>query len=127
MASVVVKTRKLTRNKLATFLSNQELIKAFENLTEDVSTTIPGAMDGNTGATESAQETADLALALANAAQAIAAQAVLTAATVLNDGPPPVPFVSEPVDDITAQLAALREEVAALRNLINDRFTGPTP
>lgn len=36
-----IKTKRLTRQKLAEFLPNQEAIKAFENLQEDVMETIP--------------------------------------------------------------------------------------
>lgn len=43
-----VKTKKLTRDKLAKFLPNHESIKAFEDVTEDVSTTIPDAIEGMT-------------------------------------------------------------------------------
>lgn len=38
---LTVRTQKLTRDKLASFLPNHELIKALENLTADVSVTIP--------------------------------------------------------------------------------------
>lgn len=39
-----VKTRGLTRDKLATFLKSHELIKAFEDLSQDVSEVIPDAI-----------------------------------------------------------------------------------
>lgn len=39
-----VKSRRITRDKLATFLGSHELIKAFENLIEDVVVTIPEAV-----------------------------------------------------------------------------------
>lgn len=41
-----VKTRSLTRNKLATFLNSHELIKAFEDMSQDVSEVIPDAIAG---------------------------------------------------------------------------------
>lgn len=40
-----VSTRPLTRDKLAQFLKSHELIKAFENLTADVSAALPEAID----------------------------------------------------------------------------------
>jgi hypothetical protein len=43
MVSVPVKTKAVTRDKLAQFLQNHELIKLFENLAQDVSTTLPTA------------------------------------------------------------------------------------
>lgn len=42
----IVKTRRLTRDKLSTFLKSLEMIKAFENLTSDVGTTLPDAIEG---------------------------------------------------------------------------------
>ncbi len=42
----LVKTRPITREKLATFLPTHELIKAFENLSADVSETLPDAIEG---------------------------------------------------------------------------------
>lgn len=41
-----VKTRRLTREKLAKFLPNHETIKAFENITEDLADTLPDAISG---------------------------------------------------------------------------------
>lgn len=43
-----VKTRRITRDKLAQFLPTHELIKAFEDLSADVSQTLPDAIDGAT-------------------------------------------------------------------------------
>lgn len=43
-----VKTQRLTRDKLAQFLPTHELIKAFENLSADVSETLPDAIEGAT-------------------------------------------------------------------------------
>ena len=40
----IVKTRRITRDKLAQFLPSHELIKAFEDMSSDVSTTIPDAI-----------------------------------------------------------------------------------
>lgn len=43
-----VKTKKLTRDKLAKFLPNHESIKAFEDVVSDVSETLPDAIGGLT-------------------------------------------------------------------------------
>lgn len=40
-----VKTRLITRDKLAQFLPSHELIKAFENMSQDVAETIPDAIE----------------------------------------------------------------------------------
>lgn len=48
-----VKTRPITRDKLATFLRSAELIKAFENMTNDVSETLPDAIAGINGSQDS--------------------------------------------------------------------------
>lgn len=40
----VVKTSGLTRKKLATFLNSHDLIKTFENMTTDITTTLPDAI-----------------------------------------------------------------------------------
>jgi hypothetical protein len=44
----VVRTRLITRDKLAQFLPSHELIKAFEDLASDVSKTLPDAIEGTT-------------------------------------------------------------------------------
>lgn len=72
MADMLLKTRRLTRDKLASFLGNQELIKAFENLQEDVASTLPDA------AVSAAQAAAN-AMIVARTALAYAAQAMLMA------------------------------------------------
>lgn len=40
-SSIPIKTRRLTRDKIAAILKSQELIKAFENIIEDVTVTLP--------------------------------------------------------------------------------------
>jgi hypothetical protein len=67
-----VKTKPVTRDKLAAFLPNHELIRAFENLTRDVSEVLPDAVLVDTAAIEAAQATADEALASAASAQSAA-------------------------------------------------------
>lgn len=48
-----VKTRRITRDKLASFLKSHELIKAFEDLAADVSETLPDAIMNATADTGS--------------------------------------------------------------------------
>jgi hypothetical protein len=67
-----VRTRPLTRDKLATFLGNPELIKAFEALSEDVSTTLPNASESNSASAEGALEAAQAAQLTADEALAAA-------------------------------------------------------
>lgn len=120
---IPVKSRRLTRNKLASFLGNQELIKAFENLTHDVIETLPDAI---TEITDQIEDQATTANSRAAMVQALAVLA-LEAARLISEGPPPTPVEPMQFDDMVSQFAALREEVVALRGLINDRFQGPTP
>lgn len=65
-----VKTRKLTREKLASFLKSHELIKAFENLAQDVAETLPDAVEDSNANNDQARDTAAMALAAAAAARA---------------------------------------------------------
>lgn len=67
-----VKTKPVTRNKLAAVFDSHELVKAFEDIADDVSKTLPDA-------TQQAQQTADDALALSNALKVL--QYVLLAAS----------------------------------------------
>lgn len=63
-AALTIKTQTATREKLASFLPSHELVKMMENLTSDVSLTIPELV-------ALAQAAADAALAAAEALQAI--------------------------------------------------------
>lgn len=81
MADIVVKSRKLTRQQLATFLKNPHLIKAFEDLQEDVIVTIPDSISSGSvytsGATELATlaaQSAAIALSAANRATQLAGE-----------------------------------------------------
>lgn len=109
-----VKTTKLTRDKLAKFLPNHEAIKCFENLTQDVSQTLPAASLANTLAAAAAQASANAAqdeaiLALTNAA---AAQA--TADQALNAGgtDPGLSMVLAEISSLRARIAALEQGTA---------------
>lgn len=59
-----LQTRRLTRDKLASFLTSHEAIKAFESLIYDVSDTIGPGLDANALAAEKA-------LALAQSVEAL--------------------------------------------------------
>jgi len=102
VSAVPVLTRKITRNKLAEFLDNHELIKAFENLTQDVGTTLPDAIGTNTDAIAESQATADTALAASVAARAIA-DYVGALVEALMQGPPP----TLPRDDVDERILAI--------------------
>jgi len=100
---VDVATQPLTRAKLAEFLGrNHELIKFFENLQRDVGRTLPDAIDGNTEAITNAAESADTALASANAARALAIF-VSDIVTALVEGPPQAQLL----DDLDSRVSEL--------------------
>lgn len=75
MATVPVLSLPIPRDELKKFLPNFQLIKAFENMSQDVSVNLPGGIDGNTEAVELAQATANSAIVQATAAQAAATAA----------------------------------------------------
>lgn len=76
-----VRTRPITREKLAQFLPSQELIKAFEALAQDVGTTLPDAvLSASEAAASAASSAASAALDAALAsAQVAALQTVVVA------------------------------------------------
>jgi len=61
MPETVVKSQKISRDRLAEVFKDFATMKAFENISEDVSTTLPNAIDANVEAIERAQATADAA------------------------------------------------------------------
>ena len=61
---MATKTLKLTRDQLATFLKNQEQIRAFEGLFETADAAAPSTIEEITNAADSAQASANSALAL---------------------------------------------------------------
>lgn len=75
-----VRTQPFSRDDLIRFMPNYRLVKTFEDLAQDVSTVIPGAIEDQTAAIALAQATADEALSDAAAAQ-LTADNALTAAT----------------------------------------------
>lgn len=68
--AVTVQTQPFSRDDLIRFMPNFRLVKTLENLAQDVSNTLPEAIDGNAEAVEIAQATADAAIVQAAAAQA---------------------------------------------------------
>lgn len=80
MARPAVRSQQLTRDKLAEFLKSHELIKAFENLSYDVSQTLPDAAALDSEIAEDALATADQAVLDAALAQASANSAIAQAA-----------------------------------------------
>lgn len=68
MAQVITFSRPMTRDKLASFLPNQEAIKAFEDLQKDVAGTLPGAISQITIDFDDIRLLAENAKAIAEAA-----------------------------------------------------------
>lgn len=109
---IVILTRRLSREKLAQFLgNNHELIKAFEQLTQDVSVTLPDAIEA---LLQQVDELADIS------ANAFASSAALMALVALARQ-------EAQADDLRAQVAQLRETVAALQRGVSQLHEGPTP
>ena len=128
-----VLTQHLTRDKLAKFLTSQEAIKAFENITRDVSSTLPDAVESNSAAIETAQSTADAARIVADEALTeveqsqieadtarILASTALAAARIAIDA-------SELAEHLLGQVAEQREQIAALSRRLDDLEQRPTP
>lgn len=114
-----LRTRKISRDKLASFLPSHELIKAFENLVQDVEEVVPD--------TNQSQDLADTALSEAAAARAVA-ESVKKLVLALVATPPPAPAArQEPADDLTSQIATLHSLVARLTQRIENLEEGPTP
>lgn len=114
-----LRTRKITRDKLASFLPSHELIKAFENLIQDVEEVVPE--------TNISQDTADSALSEAAAARAIA-ESVKKLVLALGAAPPPEPVSrKEQVDELITQVATLQSLVARLTQRVENLEEGPTP
>lgn len=80
MATIPVLSLPIPRDELKKFLPNFQLIKAFENMSQDVSVNLPDGINDNAAAVEIAQATADSAVVQATAAQATADDAIIDAA-----------------------------------------------
>lgn len=121
-----VKVRPITRDKLATFLGSHELITAFENLVEDVATTIPDDTETLSIAVDAAQETADGAIVSAAAARSVA-ELLRPLVEALVAGPPPAPAARAEPEGLPARLAQLESTVARLARRVNQLEEGPPP
>lgn len=97
-----VKTQSVTRQKLAAFLPNHELVKHIEAISNDVSGVLPDA-------TQTAQATANTAIVNAATAQATADAATITAnaAKAEADALAVVPFVTIGTSSTTTSERAL--------------------
>lgn len=110
----------LDRIDLAQFLPNQRAIKAFENLSKAVGVTLPDAID-------EVAASADTAAARVAVAEGIALLA-LQIARDLFEGPPPAPVPTpDQPDDLSAQVFAMREQIAVLTAAVAELKAGPTP
>lgn len=137
---MAVLTRRITRDKLAAVFKTHELIKAFENLTEDtiqIGTSLPSEIEALRGLLQdealgsgAARVDAMAALAISVAVQSLA-DALATAPIpqpafqnadaidLLSAEPPASPIAATSCEcDTAAQLQAIREEVALLRSQI---------
>lgn len=118
MASIPkVRTQPITRDKLAKFLPNQEAIRTFENLTKDVSETLPQSsydnsvgIDAATAAAAAADDLAQSALIAAGAAQ----QTANAALTQAGEG-----LTAPDQGALWAEISKLRARVAALEQGTN--------
>lgn len=119
-------TKPIPRSQLSAWLPDHRAVKLLENLTQDVTATLPDAIGSNKVAIEDAQESADLAASRAQAAEAMA-EFVRTIIRDLVSGPPPAPTIAKTVEDLTAQVAALREQIAKLTRRVNQFEERPTP
>lgn len=107
---IAVATRQVTRDKLAQFLKSQELIKLFENLTQDVSVTVPEALDTISAVADQALATGLLVMGVAESARAEADR--LT--QVLNR----VDAAFSTQRDRGAELQELRKRLDAIENTV---------
>lgn len=142
MASIVVRTKPITREKLAKFFpDNHELVRLLETLAQDVTVNIPDVINPDSLALEDTIEGLGIARALADAAQALAIRA-LTLAMQAVDGPPALPAPVQRLDDTPPVLlqvlpdipedtysvvCALRERLAVAERAIAQLKEGPSP
>lgn len=141
MTTVTIRTKAVTREKLARFFpGNHELVRFLESLAQDVTVNIPDVLDPTTVTSDDGADLAQAAHALAAASQGLALRA-LDLAQQSNEGPPVTPVVQQgddqppavPLvlpdipDDVYALLAALRERVAVAERAIAEIKEGLTP
>lgn len=119
-----VKVKPITRDKLATFLGSHELIKAFENLVEDVGVTLPDASLNNARAIDTAQESADTAIAASIAARAIV-EVLRPLVDDLIGGPPAVPPERVELEEMIPRVAQLESTITRLAHRVRQLEEGP--
>lgn len=119
-----VKTTPITRDKLATFLGSHELIKAFENIVQDVSVIIPDDTETISIAVDTAQETADSGVVAAAAARALA-EALRPLVEALTTAPPPSPTARLAQEEMISRVAYLESMVARLARRVIQLEEGP--
>lgn len=121
-----IRTSPIPRNLLFKVFKDPRLVKAFEDFIQDITSTIPNAIGNSDGGAEGALESAEIAQASANYAQTVAMIA-LEAATE-DVGPPAVPsMTTDHLDQIGAELSALRDRVAVLASAVDQLQQGPMP
>jgi len=106
------------------FGNRPRLLKAFENLLYDVSTSLPASVDDNADDADSAiTRTQSAALR----AEGLALEA-LSIARALDVAPPPAPLALPDVpDDVTTLVMQLLARVARLEQDLANLREGPTP
>ena len=124
-----VRSRRLTRDELATVFKTPRLIKAFEDLYEDMISTIPDAIESTDGTTEDATAAAFLAHGAAQAAQTAATRLeqligdlralVLTA----RDESVRLQRIEKRLDDIETRILLQRPPTNDLQRQIDDLRT----
>lgn len=107
MPKVTTTTQKITREKLARFFGNHEVVKLMENLTQDVSTALPDAVNQNVSDSEETVDSAMVALMSAGSARnsAAIAESLVREATAL----------IQTNRSLASEVAALRREISELR------------
>lgn len=125
MSNVRTQLQQGLRSELYEAFGNRpRLIKAFENLLYDVSTSIPTTADDNADDADSAITRTETA---ALRAEGIALEA-LAIARALDVAPPAQPLVLPDIpDDVTALVMQLLARVARLEQDLANLREGPTP
>lgn len=110
---IIVRTRLLTREQIAQFIKSPRGVRAFEELTQDTSSTLPAAilvvqtqLDYVDAAMHMASDVADSAKALAQAAHTLAAQLEALQATTRGQ--------QTTINNLRAELEDLRAIVLGL-------------
>lgn len=121
VGAVVVQTKPITRNKLSSFLPNHELVKALENLTADVGTTLPDAAD------EIANQVTDLSSRVIDLESQVSSlnASVSMLQSEVEDLQQQVSQILDGGDGTLAAISALREQLVQATRAIDDLNIGP--